>query len=124
MFRAANTGYVKELEELRLAGADITVKDDLGYSLLHLAAGWGRVDVVRWLIKNGLDVNAHNNYLGKTVLHFAVVGGNLEVVRLVLESGAIPTIREKNGQTSKLLAVRLGNNAARELIQEYECTAS
>ena len=49
-------------------------------SLLHVAAEEGNLDVVQYLVEQGLDVNAKDDS-GFTVLHFVVMSGNLDFIK-------------------------------------------
>ena len=57
-------------------------------SALMMAAWYGRVDVVRFLLDHGVDPNARHAQDGDTALHVAAYTGNADLVRLLLEHGA------------------------------------
>src|SRR5213596_3275030 len=63
---AAMNGSLHRMQWLRLAGANVNSRDN-GYAPLLLAAGEGRLAVVCYLLKEGADVNASENY-GNTAL--------------------------------------------------------
>ncbi|KAL7545014.1 hypothetical protein ACHAWF_008380 [Thalassiosira exigua] len=65
-------------------------RDDRGSSLLHYAAGSGRADVCRHLLRvAGVDANDRSVDGGRTALHWAARNGRTDVCRmLVLEHGA------------------------------------
>jgi ankyrin repeat protein len=52
------------------------------------ACEYGRLGVVDFLLKKGLDVSAKGRPHGQTGLHWAAYGGHLDVVKLLLERGA------------------------------------
>ncbi|MEM2790511.1 MAG: ankyrin repeat domain-containing protein, partial [Thermofilaceae archaeon] len=54
---------------------------------LHKAVFRGHLEVARFLVENGADVNARN-IDGMTPLHLAVFRGHLEVARFLVEKGA------------------------------------
>ncbi|UCG57648.1 MAG: ankyrin repeat domain-containing protein [Phycisphaerales bacterium] len=64
-----------------------------GTTPLHVAAAYGRRDLVEVLIAKGADVNAKTEY-GNAPLHLAVWTGHLDVVQLLIRSGA-----DANGKT-------------------------
>jgi ankyrin repeat protein len=77
-------------------------------SLLHHSASSGNIELTRYLIEQGLDVNLKDSS-GKTPLHYAVISGNTEVVRLLLESNAKIDVNAKDRDCRSALhhAVRL-----------------
>ncbi|MCX8166594.1 MAG: ankyrin repeat domain-containing protein, partial [Candidatus Micrarchaeota archaeon] len=87
--------FDKELFDL-LGGNDkklINMKDYDGYTPLMSAASSGDLQAVRYLIKNGADINAKNNN-GLTALSLAIIGSySIEgahwfVAELLLKNGA------------------------------------
>ncbi|XP_020596139.1 ankyrin repeat-containing protein P16F5.05c-like, partial [Phalaenopsis equestris] len=54
---------------------------------LHMAAANGHVDIVEYLIRNGVDVNTSNTEKN-TPLHWACLNGKKEVVRALILAGA------------------------------------
>jgi len=77
------------------AGADVHRTGTNGWTPLHMAAAWGRVEKARLLIDAGADVNRRTEIdAGETPLMEAAHGGHPETVRLLLERGADPTLRD------------------------------
>ena len=48
------------------------------------ACGWGRNDVVEFLLDKGVEPSTHGGD-GQTALHCAAIGGNLEMIKLLLK---------------------------------------
>ncbi len=71
---------------------------------LHYAAEGGCLEVVKFLIDEGINVNIINGY-GSIALHNAAYRGDLEIIRFLLEKGANPTIRNKDGKNPRDVAV-------------------
>ena len=83
-------------------GSAIDVRDDMGKPLL-CASVFGRVDVMRWLLNHGADVNSrYESYGGArwTALHNAAANEYLEVARLLLSHGASVDEKDANGRTA------------------------
>jgi ankyrin repeat protein len=95
-------------DEIYVAGRDMPAVDGLtaapigaGVTLLHLAIEYDDLDMARWLLARGADVNApaavdHQGFGGHTPLFHAVVtlgrkdGGT---ARMLLDAGADPALR-------------------------------
>lgn len=68
-----------------------------------------QIDIVRYLIQRGADVNHPSKPLGA-----AATQGNLPKLQLLLEHGANPKTRDRNGQTALSCAARGGQRACVE----------
>ncbi len=55
-------------------GADVTAKNNNGFSPLHLASQQGYVEAAHFLVKHGANATAQDNN-GMTPLHLASRGG-------------------------------------------------
>ena len=81
-----------------------------GFQPIGLAAYFGHVSIVDYLIKAGAGVNTPSkNSLKVTPLQSAVAGGHLEVTRRLLEAGANPNVREGSGYTPLHTAAHNGD---------------
>ncbi|MGB7894332.1 MAG: ankyrin repeat domain-containing protein [Microcoleus sp.] len=112
----------KEVAELLIAnGADVKAKDTYGFTPLHFAAAFDRIEVAQTLIAKGADINAQSaphldwdvsrsgsiwtsklrrflpdNSMGTTPLFFA---RSLEMAKLLIAKGANVNAKNKNGIT-------------------------
>ena len=76
---------------------------------IHRAAYEGRVDEVRDLLENDLDVNSRDSF-GGTALHAAMFQSNTDIVRLLIDAGFdVNAVGPNNGYTPLHDAV-WGNN--------------
>ncbi len=70
-------------------------------TLLHVAARFGRLEVVARLLQEGADADARAG-AGETALHFAAHEGFLGIVELLLRAGASTRIQDEHfGGTAK-----------------------
>lgn len=86
--RAIKQGNLSEVR--RLIGYDkslLQIWTPFG-TWLHDAASHGQLDVVRWLVSEGLDVNAFNESNESPPLALACSDGYVDVVRFLMEAGA------------------------------------
>jgi len=101
LFGPAAKGDVNAARALVEAGADPNENGGINQqheTALHLAVANSRVEMARFLIAHGADVNAeaYEKIVGLrdgTPLHYAACIGNVEMVQLLLESGANPEPR-------------------------------
>jgi ankyrin repeat protein len=99
-----------------IKGAPTSVNTGGDYGPLCMAAGYGHMDIVKLLIRNGADLNAlwyANNYIG-----YAVDTG-MEMVTYLLDSGADPNNANWLGVTYLHKASMLGNVPLARLLLEY-----
>jgi hypothetical protein len=83
---------------LLAAGAKLDAADDLGRTPLILAAGEGKLEVLRELLKAGADIEAVTD-AGETPLMEAARWGHLEAVRVLIAAGA-DVNRAVDGETA------------------------
>ena len=69
---AVSLGDVEAIKQHLADGADVNVKDKVGWTPLHLAAFNGHKEIVELLIANGADVNAKSDDVGRTPLDLAI----------------------------------------------------
>jgi Ankyrin repeats (3 copies) len=95
----------------------VDIRIGWGYTPLHLAAGFGQLEVGQWLLGHGADVNARNDY-GLTPLHMAAVSGQLESARMLLEHEAPVDVPAHDGETPLHRASRNGHIEITQLLLE------
>ncbi|RWS06564.1 26S proteasome non-ATPase regulatory subunit 10-like protein [Dinothrombium tinctorium] len=97
---AVSKNHVRIASLLTEHGADINARDNYGMTPLHRAAAKGHLPIVELLVKcNKLDINVCDD-LGNTPLHFASEEDRLDVCKLLLQSGAQPSMLNKESQSA------------------------
>jgi len=88
---AAGIGRLDVVQQLAADAAPPRLEMALRY-----AAGYGRKEIVSFLLDRGVNVDGHHND-GQTALFYAILGDHVEVVKLLLEHGARSDIMTENG---------------------------
>lgn len=117
-FEAATVGNVEAVRKA-LDGDQAAVDDsgNDGYSALHLAAWFGRLEVARLLLERGADPNAvAQNDARVTPLHSAVSARHRDLVSLLLALGASANVFEHDGRTPLHTAAHNGDEAIVSLL--------
>lgn len=113
---AAADGDYRTVRKLRSSGAHINSRANCCMPLF-LAAGSGRLEVVRFLIDEGADVNAREQR-GATALTEAVYYGHLSVVKELLSRGADVNAGSEEG-TALDIATRKRSPAIADLLRHH-----
>ncbi|KAK7873962.1 hypothetical protein R5R35_012971 [Gryllus longicercus] len=94
LFEACKTGDITRVKKL-VTPQTVNARDTAGRKStpLHFAAGYGRRDVVEFLLAAGASIQARDDG-GLHPLHNACSFGHADVVRLLLEAGANPNTRD------------------------------
>ncbi|MCO5297063.1 MAG: ankyrin repeat domain-containing protein [Fimbriimonadaceae bacterium] len=102
---ASETGP-EPFKRLVAAGARLDERGQSGETILHYAANGGDLEIVKFLVNQGLDVNAKDNR-GMTPLMHSVFSSGLpkdkapiEIVRLLIDLGADLDAKDAKGQTA------------------------
>jgi ankyrin repeat protein len=92
-------------------GARVDVRDEEKQTPLHVAAKWGRRDLVEVLLAHGADVNARDRY-GVTPLHetCGLTAQHIEIARILLDARADPLAADRQGDTPLDWALDLGDD--------------
>ncbi|XP_069341702.1 nuclear factor NF-kappa-B p105 subunit isoform X1 [Eulemur rufifrons] len=109
---AVITKQEQVVEDLLRAGADLSLLDRLGNSVLHLAAKEGHDKILSILLKHkkaALLID-HPNGEGLSAIHLAMVSNSLPCLLLLLAAGADVNAQEqKSGRTALHLAAEHDN---------------
>jgi len=111
VFEAAATGKMVHLiSNLGHKPELVNAYSEDGFQPLGLAAYFGQLNIVDYLLKAGAEVNSPSkNSLRVTPLQSAVAGGHLKITCLLLEAGASPNVREGGGYTPLHTAAHNGD---------------
>jgi ankyrin repeat protein len=109
---AAMNGHVDAVQSL-LAYTDSGLSDQHGKNALHLAAQYGRSEVVKLLLEKGADANSLDIGQKSAIHHAAKHGktaGHAESIKLLLEHCANLNLIDKAGRTPLYTAATFGRN--------------
>lgn len=94
---AASEGNLALLQHaLTTLSMPITVADENGYTLLHAAASYDQIEIIRFLLGNSVNIHATDND-GDSALHYA---GKAQTAQILIEVGkANPNQVNQEGKT-------------------------
>lgn len=119
---AAGMGQVERVKSLLKQGADVnsrgpsTSKVPGGGTALMLAAARNHLEIVKFLISHGANVNQADDG-GGTALIYAVWKGNKEIVALLLKNGANVHAKTRDGRTALSIAKQAGNTEIEKMLK-------
>lgn len=90
-----------DLETIKLLVKESRYTSSLNKETLYYTAEKGCLEIVKFLLDNGTDVDSVSR-----ALFNAVEGGQLEVVKLLLKRGANPHVRGWKGKTPRAMAFK------------------
>lgn len=122
LFEAAALGETEHVHRhLESDRALIEAHAPDGFTILHLAAFFGRAETVTQLLALGADVDAVSlNPMNVHPLHSAVAGGNLRCVEVLLGHGAQPNAHQHGGWTALMGAAASGREDMVSLLIRYK----
>lgn len=118
---AVELGHLEALQALMARGAEY-----MGYlrpvnKAFHDAARFGHLNIVKWFIENGEDVENRSDTFGKTVLYESACQGRFPVVDYLLSIGAKINLRNSANKIRSPAdcAAQFGNlNMAKYLVEK------
>lgn len=92
---AAWVNDIEKMRKMRRNGIDIESRNSSESTALHAAANRGHVDILRWLLDFGANVNSRD-CIGRTPLFRACIEDDLEIVGILLDHDADPDVLDNN----------------------------
>jgi ankyrin repeat protein len=91
---AAAIGDIKKLRRILAEGLDVNMRNMDGKLALGVAAGYGQMEAVKFLLDNRADLQAMDRV--GTPLHWAAGKGQVEMVRFLISRGADINAKNQN----------------------------
>jgi ankyrin repeat protein len=92
LHRACWKGDIICVKTLLAQGIEIDTPDERGFAPLHIAVARGKLEVSRYLIEKGANLEKLN-MTEDSILNTAISWGYSNLVKLILESGLDPNYR-------------------------------
>lgn len=97
------------------------VKDEYGNTLLHYAARTHNIEIVKYLVKQKIDINSLNDQF-ETPLFNAIKNGNLDITKYLIKEGALLDIKNRRYEDIFDLALIHNKNDIKEFLDDYKMT--
>ncbi|XP_056110279.1 ankyrin repeat domain-containing protein 10a [Rhinichthys klamathensis goyatoka] len=108
--RDGDVGVLCSLLQRSANQADLVAEDSFyGWTPIHWAAHFGKLECVMRLVQVGCEVNALTTQFAQTPAHIAAFGGNPECLLWLLHTGAEINRQDYVGETPIHKAARAGN---------------
>ncbi|GFS99414.1 hypothetical protein NPIL_346171 [Nephila pilipes] len=113
-----------EVVKLLLQDKNVLINDkgNDGFSLLHIAAQAGNLNIVKYLINQGADCKSLNNYIdafGQSLLHHAVLGGQNKILELLIDLKFDVNVSDRNDCKPIHVAAISGDKNALEILLQH-----
>jgi ankyrin repeat protein len=121
LLNAARVGDIDQVMKLVAQGHSVNHEAADGETPLSAAALGKRLEVARFLLGKGADVNHQGSLGGNTPLMEAAKSANVEMVKLLLEHGADPcaTLKYSDNDNAQRIAEKTHNAAAAEYLAAH-----
>ncbi|MDY7094432.1 MAG: PQQ-binding-like beta-propeller repeat protein [Acidobacteriota bacterium] len=88
LFDAANAGDLAKVKQLVEAGVPVNSQDKYGTTPLTMAARNGELEIARYLVSQGADIDQKDSFYGVGPVDWAMFNEHSEVVLFLLKEGA------------------------------------
>lgn len=99
-------------------GVDLFATDSDSVSALDMAIKFKRLDVIRFCIDKGFDLNVSKRKSGITPVMLAACFTGIEMMKLLLDNGGDVNTVDKSGMSPKDYAKKLGQKKMVEYLTE------
>ena len=98
---AADAGQLSALSKLLASDPQLLdACDSMGLTALHTASRSGHCSCVKWLLRQGANVNVLTMN-GETALHMAVISDNASMVKALIHYGCDKALRDHSSATAR-----------------------
>ncbi|XP_048250456.1 ankyrin repeat domain-containing protein 50-like [Haliotis rufescens] len=97
VMKAARKGHRQVFDILVGGGADVSLVDDNGSNILHVACLGGHIDMVKYVLSQKVAVVNRRRQYGRTPLMMAAEKGHRQVFDLLVREGADVSLVDDNG---------------------------
>lgn len=98
------------------SGADIFDFDEEGVSILDMAITYDNLELVNYLIDNGVNVNSTNRKSGFTALMAAACYGRVEITKVLLANNVDQEVRDSKGFSAGDFARKMNKKSVLALL--------
>ncbi len=98
-------------------GADIFEFDDEGVSIFDMSITYNNIDIVKYILEQGIDVNATHRRSRFTPLMAAASYGRVEITQILLEYGADKNMREDKGFSATDFARKMNKKSILDILE-------
>ena len=88
LWNAARSGDLETIKKLVAAGVDVNAKTKYNATALAYACDKGHIDIVRYLLDRGAEVNTTDNFYDFTPIGWAGFNEHVAIIELLLDHGA------------------------------------
>jgi len=107
------------LMKLVKSGADIFAVDNEGVSVFDMAITYNNLDMVKYIIEKGVDVNTTKRKSGFTPLMCASSYGRYDVAKLLLKEGADKQKIDSSGLSAHDYSRKMNKKSILKLLEEH-----
>lgn len=114
-YNAIKEGKLETLQKLVENNADILKAHTPVGTVLHLAAESNQLEIVKWLLENGMNIDEESPTYQDTAITLAALNGHYEMVNYLLQQGATVNFETPHADKDVLFAAIFSGN--KEVVQ-------